>query len=287
MKLIKKGKVKDIYELDRDRLVFHFSNRVSAFDIIMHDEIPNKGKVLCDFAVFWFSILKVKNHFIERLDSDKIIVKKINIIPIECVVRNYLYGSLYARYREGILNSNEFEPLYAKDTLKLASKLPLTLFDPTTKSEDHDIPITEDDIIKNNVLSRTNFHFLKNISIDLFRQMDVLLDSCKFILADVKYEFGFEPSTGEILLADSLGPDEFRIWNKDEYSVGKLQESYDKQILRDWLDKIGFKETIDNYAKIGKKPDPPRLPDELVKKISDRYISAYERITNTKFNKNT
>ena len=101
MKLIKKGKVKDIYEVDNETLIFHFTDRVSAFDIIMNETIPYKGKILCDFAIFWFSTLNVPNHFIKKIDVDKILVKRLSIFPIECIVRGYMYGSLYSRYNAG------------------------------------------------------------------------------------------------------------------------------------------------------------------------------------------
>lgn len=285
MKLIKRGKVKDVYEFDTNNLVFHFSNRVSAFDVIMKDEIPYKGKVLCDFAIFWFSTLKIKNHFVKRLDVDKIMVKKLDIIPIECIVRNYLYGSLYSRYVKNEIDLSSFKSSLTENTLKLASKLPFALFDPTTKSDIHDVPITMEKIIERKMLSKKDLDFIKERSVDLFNQMDIILDSSNFILADVKFEFGYHPTSGEILLADSIGPDEFRIWSKDNYVAGKVQESFDKQILRDWLEQIGFKKNIDEYSKLGLKPEPPQLPYELINKISESYIYAYERITKSKFDK--
>ena len=103
LKLIKKGKVKDIYEVDKETLIFHFTDRVSAFDIIMNNSIPYKGKVLCDFAVFWFSSLNINNHYIKKIDRDKILVKRLTMIPIECVVRGYMYGGLFSRYKKGKL----------------------------------------------------------------------------------------------------------------------------------------------------------------------------------------
>ena len=129
MKLIKKGKVKDIYEVSSDTLIFSFSNRVSAFDVVMDDEIPFKGKVLCDFAVFWFENLDFSNHFIRRISPTMIEVKKLHMVPIECVVRAYLYGSLYSRYLNNSLNLDDMSQYFQKKDLKLASKLPQILFD--------------------------------------------------------------------------------------------------------------------------------------------------------------
>jgi len=287
LKLIKKGKVKDIYEVDDETLIFHFTDRVSAFDVIMDDTIPYKGKVLCNFALFWFSSLTIKNHFIKKIEENKILVKKLSMVPIECVVRGYMYGSLYSRYKTGNYTDipDELNPLLKNNEFVVASRLPLLIFDPTTKSDDHDLPITEEQALRKNILNKDEFKKVKSFSIDLYNQMNKIIKLSNFILADVKFEFGKDPKTGEIILADSLGPDEYRLWDLDKYHTGKLQDSYDKQILRDWLDKTGFKKTIDDFSKQGKKPKPPSLPTDIVNKISKRYIEAFERITKTKFEK--
>ncbi len=283
--MIKIGKVKDIYETNANTLIFSFSDRVSAFDVILDDKIPYKGKVLCDFAVFWFEKLKHKNHFIERISPTMIEVKKLRMIPIECVVRAYLYGSLYSRYLNNSLKLTELHEYFEKTDLQLASKLPQLLFDPTTKSDEHDEFITESWIVENNLVTPTELNFIKNSSIDLFKRVNSVVSAADFILCDIKFEFGREESTGELFLADSIGPDEFRLWNKDEYRPGVIQESYDKQVLRDWLEKIGFKREVEECNKLNIKPNIPRLPSDLLSKISDRYISAYERITGLAFEK--
>jgi phosphoribosylaminoimidazole-succinocarboxamide synthase len=287
LKLIRKGKVKDIYEVDDETLIFHFTDRVSAFDVIMDDVIPYKGKVLCNFALFWFSSLNIKNHFIKKIDENKILVKKLSMVPIECVVRGYIYGSLYSRYKTGKYTDMpvELKLLLKNNEFVLASKLPLLIFDPTTKSDEHDLPITEIQALRKNILNKDEFKKVKSFSIDLYNQMDKIIKLSHFILADVKFEFGKDPKTGEIMLADSLGPDEYRLWDLDKYAVGNLQDSYDKQILRDWLEKTGFKKTVDDFSKQGKKPPAPSLPADIVHKISERYIEAYERITKTIFEK--
>jgi phosphoribosylaminoimidazole-succinocarboxamide synthase len=287
LKLIKKGKVKDIYEVDNETLIFHFTDRVSAFDIIMNETIPYKGKILCDFAIFWFSTLNVHNHFIKKIDVDKILVKRLSIFPIECIVRGYMYGSLYSRYNAGnyIEIPEELSSYFNNNKFVVASKLPLLIFDPSTKSDEHDLPITKEQALIKNLLDDDEFNKLKFLSFDLYDQVNKIVNLSNFILADVKFEFGKDPVTGEIVLADSLGPDECRLWDIDNYQSGKLQDSFDKQILRDWLDKIGFKNSVDNLIKQGKKPDPPSLPKDIINKISDRYIQAYERITNIDFKK--
>ena len=285
MKLIKRGKVKDIYEATADTLIFSFSNRVSAFDVILEDEIPFKGKVLCDFAVFWFEKLDFDNHFIRRISPTMIEVKKLQMIPIECVVRSYLYGSLYSRYLENDINLYNLNPYFKNKDLQLASKLPQLLFDPTTKSDQHDESITASKILENQVVTQDEFYFLKNSSLDLFRKINSIVSNSDFILADIKFEFGKNPVTNELLLADSIGPDEFRLWCKEDYRLGAIQNSYDKQVLRDWLDEIGFKQHIEECRRTMMDPNVPRLPSQLIADISEKYINAYERITGCKFEK--
>ncbi len=287
MRLVKKGKVKDIYEANDEFLIFHFTDRISAFDVIMNETIPFKGKVLCDFALFWFSKLNIENHFVKKIDVDKIMVKRLSMIPIECIVRGYMYGSLYLRYLEkDYLNMPKELLYYIKNKqFKVSSKLPFIVFDPSTKSEEHDYPISENQALLNNLIKRDEFKQIKDLSLNLYNQMNEITKISNFILADVKFEFGKDLKTGNILLADSIGPDECRLWNIDNYQEGKLQDSYDKQILRDWLIKKGFTKIIKDFAKEGKKPNPPHLPNDLINKISNRYIEVYEKITKMDFKK--
>lgn len=285
MKLIRKGKVKDIYETDDNTLIFSFSDRISAFDVILNDEIPYKGKVLCDFAFFWFKNLKGKNHFMKRVGTNKIEVSKLNMLPVECVVRSYLYGSLYSRYLQNAIDISGTEEYFANKDLQLASKLPSLVFDPTTKSDQHDKPLSETEIIKNRLLSQTELMQIKGLSLDLFSQVNTIVSASDFILSDIKFEFGKDPKTGEIMLGDSIGPDEFRIWNLGDYQVGHIQDSYDKQILRDWLEQTGFREEVEKCNKNNTGPKIPKLPNDIIEKVSQRYIDAYERITRSTFTK--
>lgn len=285
MKLIRKGKVKDIYETNNNTLIFSFSNRISAFDVILNDEIPYKGKVLCDFALYWFKILKGKNHFRRRVDTDKIEVGKLNMIPIECVVRSYLYGSLYTRYLQNSIDISGTEEYFENNNLQLASKLPGLVFDPTTKSDQHDKPLSETQILKNKLVNETELLQIKKQSLDLFEQVNTIVSDSDFILSDIKFEFGKDPKTGEIILGDSIGPDEFRIWNKGDYQVGQIQDSYDKQILRDWLEGIGFRQEVEKCNNSRLEPNIPKLPKEIIEKISQRYVDAYERITGATFSR--
>jgi phosphoribosylaminoimidazole-succinocarboxamide synthase len=273
MKFIHSGKVKDVYELDAKNLLFHFTDRVSAYDIPMITDIKGKGEILCKFAEFWFNYLDSNNHMV-RLDAkDKMVVKKLKMIPLECVVRGYLYGSLYERY------SSATDILDLEPNLKLASKLEEPIFDPTTKSKIHDQPISENQILGDKILTKNELHYVKDMSIKLYNQMSEKSNIAGFIIADVKFEFGRDPITEEIILADSLGPDEFRMWSIESYKVGEVQVSYDKQYLRDWLIKVGFKEKINQAAKDGKKVLPPELPSEVVNELLKKYSYVYDKIS--------
>ena len=276
MKFVHSGKVKDVYELDKKNLLFHFTDRVSAYDVPMITDIKGKGEILCKFAEFWFRYLDFKNHMV-RLDAkDKMVVRKLTMIPLECVVRGYLYGSLFERYTlaENILDLGP--------NLKLASRLEKPIFDPTTKSKIHDVPISEDQILEQEILTKDELSYLKNTSIRLYKQMFDISNNAGFIMADVKFEFGKDPISDEIILADSLGPDEFRMWTLESYKVGEEQVSYDKQFLRDWLTEVGFREKIKLASMDGKKPIPPNLPSNVVDELLKRYSYVYEKISKTK-----
>jgi phosphoribosylaminoimidazole-succinocarboxamide synthase len=273
MRLTRSGKVKDIYELDSGNILFHFSDRISAFDVKMATPIPKKGEVLCKFAEFWFDTLQTPNHMLKVVAKDKMEVKKLQMIPLECVVRGYFYGSFVERYKEHLGKElpSSFRPV-------LGSKLPEPIFDPTTKSEEHDRPIDRHRVVSSGILSDNDYDFLERTSISLYKKMSNIVERAGFIIADVKFEFGVDEK-GSILLGDSLGPDEYRLWLKTRYQPGKIQESYDKQLLRDWLIEIGFKDTIDRLAMEGKKPESPQISSPVVNELSRRYMFAYEQIS--------
>jgi phosphoribosylaminoimidazole-succinocarboxamide synthase len=273
MRLMRNGKVKDIYELESGNILFHFSDRISAFDVKMTTQIPKKGEVLCKFAEFWFDTLETPHHMLKVVAKDKMEVKKLEMIPIECVVRGYFYGSFTERYKERLGKELplDFRPV-------LASKLPEPIFDPTTKSEEHDRPINRSRAISLGFLSENDYDFLERTSISLYKKMTTVVDRAGFIIADVKFEFGLDEK-GNMVLGDSLGPDEYRLWLKAAYQPGKIQESYDKQLLRDWLIQIGFRDKIERLAKEGRKPESPEISSSVVNELSRRYIYAYELIT--------
>lgn len=273
-RFIRSGKVKDIYELDAEHLLFKFTDRVSAFDVVLPTPIPRKGEALCKMGAYWFETLGVPHHMVRLEGPDSMVVKKLKMIMVECVVRGYLYGSLFERVGKGEV-SLPVEKV-------LAAKLPAPLFDPTTKSEVHDEPITEGRIVEEGLMAEDELEKVKSSTVDVYLKMSEKAKGAGFILADLKLEFGRDEG-GKILMADSIGPDEFRMWPAAAYAPGKNQESYDKQPVRDWLQSSGYKAQLDAARKEGKAAPPaPELPRDLVEEVSRRYVHVYESITGRK-----
>ena len=270
MKFLTSGKVKDVYELENDILLFKFSNRVSAYDVKFNDEIPKKGEILCKFAEYWFNKLDVPNHFVERRSDTEIVVKKINMLPIECVVRGYFYGSLVSRWKDGKIS------LENNVKTDLAAKLPNPIFDPTTKST-HDVPVSKEESVSQKLVTSDEYDWLSKKSIQIYETMARIADNSGFILADLKLEFG--KLNNEIILADSIGPDEFRLWPKDEYKIGETQKAYDKQLLRDWLTENGYQKKFDEARSSSNEPIAPSIPADLISKMTQRYVTAYQKLT--------
>ena len=270
MKFLTSGKVKDLYDVDESNILFKFSDRVSAYDVKFKQDIPRKGEVLCKFAEFWFNELSVPNHFIRRESDTEIVVKKMKMLPIECVVRGYFYGSLVGRWKKG-------EVIVPEGTnTTLAAKLPEPIFDPTTKSE-HDIPINKEKALEMELVTEEQYCWLEKTSIDIYKKMAKIADNVGFILADLKLEFGL--LNGQITLGDSIGPDEYRLWPKNSFEIGKIQEAYDKQLLRDWLTANGYQKQFDDARKAGQEPIAPNIPQEIISKMTQRYVIAYEKLT--------
>jgi phosphoribosylaminoimidazole-succinocarboxamide synthase len=270
VKFLTSGKVKDLYDPGDDTLVFKFSDRVSAYDVKFKENIPQKGEVLCKFAEFWFNELSIPNHFVTRQSDTEITVKKMKMLPIECVVRGYFYGSLVGRWKKGEVKVPE-----GTDTT-LAAKLPTPIFDPTTKSE-HDIPIDKTKAIEMKLVTAEQYEWLEKTSIEIYKKMTAVANNAGFILADLKLEFGI--LNGEITLGDSIGPDEYRLWPKDSYAVGKIQEAYDKQLLRDWLTAQGYQKQFDDARDEGKEPTAPQIPEDIIQKMTQRYVTSFEKLT--------
>lgn len=269
MKPLRSGKVKDVYE-HGEGLLFEFSDRVSAFDVPFAERIPGKGESLCSFAQFWFESLPVRNHFVRRVSKTAMLVEKLDMIPVECVVRGYLYGSLAERCKKGLA---ELPPGASGE---LASRLPSPVFDPTTKAE-HDEPITKKEAVESGRISAETFGLLESESLRIYGHVARVCAGAGFIAADLKLEFGLDAG-GKPVLADSIGPDEFRLWPADLYEPGRIQESYDKQVLRDWLVSEGHAARFERERAAGKAPAPPAIPPWLVSKMAGRYAEAYSRI---------
>ncbi len=269
-RFVRSGKVKDIYDLDEGHLLFHFTDRVSAFDVVLPTTIPRKGEVLCKLGAHLFETLGVPNHMVRIEGSDMMVVKKLKMIMVECVVRGYLYGSLMERASKG-------EVALPVEKV-LAAPLPAPYFDPTTKSDVKDEPITEKEIVEEGRMTAEVLARVKKSSIDIYQSLKDKASRAGFILADIKLEYGMDGD--RILLGDSIGPDEFRMWPASKYALGKTQDSYDKQPVRDWLVAQGYKARLDAARKAGAAvPPPPQLPDALVRETSERYIEVYKSLT--------
>ena len=277
------GKVRDIYEVGDDRLLLVATDRISAFDVVLPDAIPDKGRVLTGLSLFWFERTAdlVANHVVgwrrdelpEPFRSDPslagraTLARRATVIPMECVVRGYLSGSGWAQYREGGAVCGI--PLPAG--LTESDRLPEPIFTPTTKAATgHDLPLTPDearDLVGSGLYER-----LKELTIAIYERIAGTALEAAVIVADTKFEFGF--TDGEITLIDEVGtPDSSRFWPADAYEPGRSQPSYDKQFVRDWLDAAGWDH----------EPPPPTLPDDVIAKTASLYVEAYDRVTGRSF----
>jgi phosphoribosylaminoimidazole-succinocarboxamide synthase len=275
LKLHSSGKVREIYELDGD-LVMVASDRISAYDVILPTPIPDKGKVLTQMSIFWFGQTEqiCPNHFLSEevppeAEGRGMRVKRLEMYPVECVVRGYLAGSGWREYRE----SGSVCGIELPDGLRESEQLPEPIFTPATKAEvgDHDENISLDraaEILGDRALAEE----LRRISIELYAHAAAHATERGIILCDTKFEFG-RAAGAEIVLGDEvLTPDSSRFWPADEYEPGRPQHSFDKQYVRDWLDESGWDHT----------PPGPELPPDVVENTRARYVEAYERISGQK-----
>ncbi len=276
----RQGKVRDIYDLG-DRVLLVATDRISAFDVVMADPIPDKGRILTQISAFWFRLLAevTPNHLIslkvadfppacqpyrEVLSGRTMLVRKTKPLPVECIVRGYLAGSGWADYQKtgavcGI-------PLPAG--LRESDRLPEPIFTPSTKAElgTHDENITFAEAV--NAIGPDLAARVREISLELYRRASAWAEPRGIILADTKFEFGL--INGELLLIDEvLTPDSSRFWPQDDYAPGRPQKSYDKQYLRDYLESLGW----------NKQPPPPPLPPEVVTNTRTKYLEALQSLT--------
>lgn len=279
---LRQGKVRQIYDLD-DKFLFVTSDRISAFDHVLPQGIPYKGAVLNSISVFWFNKTRdiVKNHLLSTdvaeypeqfkddtdiLDKRSMLVKKTNVLPIECIVRGYIEGSGWKSYqKDGTVCGYQLP-----EGLKQGDKLPEILFTPSTKAEEgHDINITVEEC--ENIIGKEMTDKLRDISISLYKFASEYALEKGIIIADTKFEFGLDENDELYLIDEVLTPDSSRFWPVDEYQPGQSQKSFDKQFVRDYLESINW----------DKEPPIPDLPDDIVSKTSEKYLEAYQKITGT------
>ena len=268
----RRGKVRDVYDLG-DRLLLIASDRISAYDWVMPNGIPTKGKLLNRLSLMWFEFLGVEHHLLstdmstlrelttaerEALTGRSVIVRKTKVVPIECVVRGYLAGSGWQEYQK----TRSVCGVALPDGLQQCSQLPEPIFTPATKAEEgHDENISFEVMCQH--IDPTLAQTLKQLSIDIYQKASRYAQSRGIIIADTKFEFGL--AGDKILLIDEvLTPDSSRFWPKDDYQPGRDQASFDKQFLRNWLSTSGW----------DKNSPPPQLPEEIVKKTLEKYEQA-------------
>ncbi len=275
------GKVREIYEVDADHLLFVATDRISAYDVILGTDIPDKGRVLTGLSLLFFGLLDTPNHLVttdlsgldlaaedrDYLAARSMIVRRAEVIGIECVVRGFLYGSAWREYTSGGGPSTEGLP----GGLRQADKLPEPIFTPATKAATgHDENVTEAQA--RSALGNATYETLRFRSIDLYLAAAEYASARGVILADTKFEFGWVDGT-LTLIDEVLTPDSSRYWPSDAWAPGDVIPSYDKQFVRDWLDGSGWDHT----------PPAPQLPDDVIMGTRGRYVEAFERLTEQSF----
>ncbi|CAN3369590.1 phosphoribosylaminoimidazole-succinocarboxamide synthase [Diutina catenulata] len=284
--LIARGKVRDIYQVDDNTLLFVATDRISAYDVIMTNGIPNKGKILTKLSEYWFSVLPFPNHlasssdevmsklpesvqqYADQLEGRSLLVRKLRLVPLEVIVRGYITGSAWKEYQEkGTIHGQKMPA-----GLQESEAFPHPIFTPSTKAEqgEHDENISRDQAAE--IVGAELCDKLASAAVDLYSQAADLAKKNGIIIADTKFEFGLDDN-GELVLVDEvLTPDSSRFWSGAEYKVGQGQDSYDKQYLRDWLTREGLK------GKEGVAMTP-----EIAEASKQKYVEAYEAITGKKW----
>ena len=278
LKKLFSGKVRDIYEVTADEWLIVTTDRISAFDVVFGEGIPEKGLILNRISNAWFrSITFLPNHLIsiqpekelpflknyEGLAERSVLVRKVNRLPVECVVRGYLFGSVSDEYKKKGTAGGVKLP----QGLGLAEKLPQPIFTPSTKAETgHDENIDYDGFIK--IVGKETGDKIIQASIKIYEYARDKMEKAGIILADTKFEFGLDKNGNLILVDEVLTPDSSRYWETDGYKIGSSPKSYDKQFVRDYLNDIGWE----------KKPPAPKLPDAIIEKTGEKYSQILQII---------
>jgi phosphoribosylaminoimidazole-succinocarboxamide synthase len=265
------GKVRELYELDDDRLLLVASDRISTFDVVLPTEIPDKGRVLTGLSAFWFARTRelVPNHLLElRPDGRSMECRRLEMVQLECVVRGYLTGSGWKDYQA----TGEVCGHVLASGLRDSDKLPQPIFTPSTKAQEgHDENIDRDRAAE--LVGRDRLEEIERMSIDLYQYASDHAAARGILIADTKFEFGID-SEGRLVLADeAFTPDSSRFWPADEYEPGRPQPSFDKQFVRDYCESLGW----------DKNPPGPELPEDVVAGTRARYVDAFERLTGIDF----
>lgn len=291
--LIARGKVRDIYQVDPETLLFVATDRISAYDVIMENGIPNKGKILTKLSEFWFKFLSdsIPNHLIldtcddeslfaklpSELSADKyksqlsgrsLLVRKLKLIPLEVIVRGYITGSAWKEYKK----SKTVHGLKVDEELQESQEFATPIFTPSTKAEqgEHDENISPQQAAE--IVGQELCDKLATKAIELYSKAKEYAKTRGIIIADTKFEFGLDENDNIVLVDEVLTPDSSRFWNASTFALGKSQDSYDKQFLRDWLTSSGL---------AGK--DGVKMDEEIAIKSKEKYIEAYESLTGEKW----
>ncbi|HEY7702609.1 MAG TPA: phosphoribosylaminoimidazolesuccinocarboxamide synthase [Candidatus Limnocylindrales bacterium] len=279
-RFVRSGKVRDLYELPDGRLLLVASDRISAFDVVLPTEIPDKGRVLTGLSRFWFARTQriIPNHLrsvaVDRpeLRGRSMIVERVEVIPFEAVVRGFLAGSGWKAYQA----SGSVCGIRLPRGLRESDRLPEPIFTPATKAEAgaHDENVDFDTMA--GAIGGELAEGVRAKALELYREASVIAAAAGILIADTKFEFGHRPGTDELILIDEvLTPDSSRFWDVDEYEPGRPQASFDKQFVRDWLEAQPW----------GKTAPGPALPEPIVEGTRERYVAAYQRITGASFDR--
>ena len=279
-----KGKVRDIYAVGNDKMLIVTSDRLSAFDVVLSDPIPDKGRVLNEMANFWFGKLGhvvpnqltgidpasvVQKNEIGQVEGRAVVVKKLKPLPIEAVVRGYIIGSGWKDYQK----TGKVCGIELPKGLSQAQKLPAPIFTPATKAEEgHDENISFEEVVK--LIGKDKAEKVRDISIRLYQEASEFAAKKGIIIADTKFEFGLDEKGDLVLIDEVLTADSSRFWPADSYQVGRSPPSFDKQYVRDYLETLDWDKT----------PPAPKLPADVIRKTSEKYREALERLTGKKLN---